>query len=55
MFLAVDVPPEANATGVRTRLDELESAGIADYETCEVQVQGSFTSKPDRTGVTPVA
>ena len=45
-YVALDLAPSSEMTKVRTRLDEWQAAGIAEYETCEARVPGSFDDVP---------
>lgn len=46
-YVALDIPPEVNYDVVRDRLDELESKGILEYETCDPRADGRFDEGPD--------
>ena len=43
---ALDLAPEANIDVVEQRLQDWISEGLADYETCEARVPGSFDDAP---------
>lgn len=45
-YFALDLEPEANAKIVEQRLQEWVAEGIAEYETCEPRVPGSFDDVP---------
>lgn len=41
-YFALDLEPAADLDAVRDRLDSWEAQGIAEYETCEARMPGSF-------------
>ena len=45
-YFALDLEPDASIDAVRDRLDEWQRDGVADYETCEARVPGSFDDRP---------
>ena len=45
-YIALDLAPEADVSVVRDRLDAWTVEGIAEYETCEARVPGSFDDAP---------
>ena len=45
-YFALDLEPGASIVGVRARLDEWAQEGVAEYETCEARVPGSFDADP---------
>ena len=46
-LLALDLPPEVDEDAVFDRLEELESDGVLEFETCERQVDDDFGASPD--------
>ena len=46
-YVAIDVPPEVDYDVVRDRLDQLQSSGLLEYETCEPRADGRFDEGPD--------
>ena len=44
-YFALDLEPGASLNQVRTSLDTWQINGLADYETCEPRVPGSFDDK----------
>ncbi len=45
-YFVLDLEPEADIEGVRERLVMWEREGVANYETCEARVPGSFDDAP---------
>lgn len=45
-YFALDLEPEADADAVEQRLLEWTAEGIAEYETCEARVPGTFDDVP---------
>ena len=45
-FVALDIPPEVDYEQVRGKLNQLESDGILEYETCEPRFEGRFDEGP---------
>ncbi len=46
-YVALDLEPSSDINAVRDRLDSWQAEGIADYETCEARIPGSFDDVPD--------
>lgn len=44
--VALDLAPQADTAKVRSILDEWFAAGVAEYETCEARIAGSFGGDP---------
>ena len=49
-FFAFDIPPEGDYDSLYLKLEDLEQAGILQYETCEARVEGSFDDLPNSAG-----
>ena len=45
-YFALDLEPGASMDAARDHLDEWRRDGVADYETCEARVPGSFDDRP---------
>jgi len=45
-YFAVDLEPAADAEAIERRFQEWIDAGIAEYETCEARIAGSFDDAP---------
>jgi Domain of unknown function (DUF4265) len=45
-YVALDLEPSANMNAVRDELDRWQAQDIAEYETCEARVDGSFDDVP---------
>lgn len=46
-LMALDLPPEVDEDAVFDRLEELESDGVLEFETCERQTDDGFGALPD--------
>jgi hypothetical protein len=46
-YFALDLEPGTSLNDVRARLDAWQAKGLADYETCESRIPGSFDDKPN--------
>ena len=49
-YFALDLEPTADVDAVRAQLDKWASQGVAEYETCEERVPGSFDDLPEPSG-----
>lgn len=45
-YVALDLAPTADMDAVRDQLDQWQAKEIAEYETCEARVEGSFDDAP---------
>ena len=52
-YVALDLEPSSDLSVVRDRLDGWLAEGIADYETCEARVPGSFDDAPEPAHLVP--
>ncbi len=46
-FVAIDIPPEVDYDSIFDYLEDLEGRDVLEFETCEMRVEGSFTSAPE--------